>query len=108
MPQHQPDQLRHSGGFNWGNGFIVLLDAADDGSFSQVTQVTGSFAAANTIDLKDNADVTISSLTFRSLGVLDGIASATFEFRMPNCIGTTNRDINIGFNGNASVSSLDC
>ncbi len=97
-----------SGGFNWGNGFIVLLDAADDGSFSQVSQVTGSFAAANTITLKDNADVTISSLTFRSLGVLDGVTSATFEFRMPNCVGLTNRDINIGFNGNASVSILDC
>lgn len=94
--------------FDWNDGFIILLDADDDASYSQVAQVTGAFPFNTGITLKDNAGVTISSLTFRSLGILAGITSATFEFRMPNCSGQTNRDISIGFNGVATVSALDC
>lgn len=97
-----------SGGFNWSNGFIVLVDANDNATYSQVSQVIDGFDGNSTITLKDGSAATISSLTFRPLGILEGVTSASFEFRMPDCIGPTNRDISIAFNGSASISTLEC
>ena len=97
-----------SGGFNWSNGFIVLVDSNDNSTYSLVSQVIGSMEGNSTITLKDGSAATISSLTFRPLGILDGVTSATFEFRMPGCSGPTNRDISIAFNGSASISTLEC
>ncbi len=107
-PSEDLETCDDSADADWSEGFIVALDVDDNGTYSEVVQVVQSMGDGSEIVATDTLRNPINSLTFRSIGVLDGIPGAVFQLRLPECEGLVNRNILVGFNGISDVSTLEC
>lgn len=100
------DMATCSGAATWETGWIV---------FSDNTGVTGDLDGTDTlIKVAEALDGTstlretggATSASFDQLG--RSLATATFQLRIPDCVGNQARDINIALTGRAAVSRTAC
>ncbi|MFT5419754.1 MAG: type IV fimbrial biogenesis protein FimT [Candidatus Endobugula sp.] len=94
---------------NWSTGYVILVDAADDASFSTVIYGSTGLPSQLSIFIVDGDANNINEITFSPLEVLSaGATEYSLSIVPDNCEGSSNRSLTMTSIGKLTQAWVAC